>query len=82
MRESAIKKKKSPILLTMTAFIADFIACRRVVQKPISKNEQIPTPSHPKKTITKLSAETSNSIKKVKRVKYDTKRGTWGSLYI
>ncbi len=75
-------KPTSPILFTIIAFIADLPAWILVCQKPISKKEAKPIPSQPKNITIKLSAETSNSIKKVNSDKYPIKRPKWGSIDI
>ena len=41
----------------------------RSYQNPINRYEQSPTPSQPKNNCTKLSAETSMSMKKVKKLR-------------
>jgi len=72
----------SPILFTITAFIADFIACNLVLQKLIKINEQIPTPSQPTNKNIKLSEETNKFIKNVKRDKKLRKLTKNGSFFI
>lgn len=72
----------SPILFTITAFIADFIACNLVRQKLIKINEHIPTPSQPINKKIKLSELTNKFIKKVKRDKKLKKLGKKGSFFI
>jgi hypothetical protein len=62
-------KNTSPILLTINALVAALAAWALVYQKLMSKYEQTPTPSQPKNSTTKLSAETRMSINKVKSVK-------------
>jgi hypothetical protein len=57
--------KTSATRLTKTAFKAALVAFKRVYQKLINKYEQTPTPSQPKKSCKKLSAETRETIKKV-----------------
>jgi hypothetical protein len=59
--------QKSPILLTIKAFNAAFVACVLVVQKLIKRKEQMPIPSQPKKNKTKLSEVTKTNIKKVNK---------------
>lgn len=59
-------KATSAIRLTNNAFKADRVALILVNQKPISKKEQTPTPSHPRKRTSRLSELTSNNIKNVK----------------
>lgn len=72
----------SPILFTITAFIADLIACNLVLQKLIKIKEQIPTPSQPTNKNIKLSEETSKFIKKVKSDKKLRKLTKKGSFFI
>lgn len=60
-------KPKSPILLTINAFIAALLAFVRVNQKLINKYEQIPTPSHPKNKTKKLLDNTRINIKRLNK---------------
>jgi hypothetical protein len=64
------------------AFIADLLACIRVCQKLISKNDAKPIPSQPKNMTIKLSPETKKIIKPVNNDKYDIKRPWCGSPFI
>jgi len=66
----AIISALSPTLLTPTAFSDAIQAFCRVDQKLISRKEQTPTPSQPRKNTIKLSAVTRISIKKVKSERY------------
>ncbi len=75
-------KATSAILFTNKAFNADRVALIRENQNPIKRNEQTPTPSHPRKRTSKLSAVTKSNIKKVKRDKYDINLGKCGSSAI
>jgi len=59
-------KPKSPTLLTIIAFVADFTAGTREYQKLIKRYEHKPTPSQPKNITIMLFPETSINIKKVK----------------
>ena len=65
---------KSPIRLTMNAFLpaseADFLTN----QKPISRYEQRPTPSQPTNITRKLAPSTSTSMKLANRLRYEKKR--------
>ena len=79
---SPIVNAKSAIRLTTRALIAALLACNRVYQKLIKRYEHNPTPSQPRNKITKLSPVTNINIKKVKRDKYDIKRGKCGSCDI
>ena len=72
----------SPTLFTITAFIADFIACNLVLQKLIKIKEHIPTPSQPTNKNTKLSEETKRFIKNVKSDKKLRKLTKKGSFFI
>ena len=65
-----------------TALIAAFPACTRVVQKLIIKYEQIPTPSQPTNSWTKLPDVTKRNIKKVNKDKKLINRIKWGSDFI
>ena len=49
----------------MNALIAALFAVSFLYQKPISKYEHKPTPSHPKKSCKKLSETTKANIEKV-----------------
>ena len=71
--------KTSATRLTKTAFKAALVAFKRVYQKLINKYEQTPTPSQPKKSCKKLSAETRETIKKVNNEIQQKKRGVRGS---
>ena len=77
-----IVNAKSAILLTIKALIAALLACIRVYQKLIKRQEQSPTPSQPRNKIRKLSPVTNINIKKVNSDKYDMKRGKCGSCAI
>ncbi len=46
-RNIAIRNPKSPMRLTMNAFLPASAFAFSLNQKPISKYEQSPTPSHP-----------------------------------
>ena len=52
---SPITNPKSPILLTMKAFLAAAAAEFRVNQKPIRRYEQSPTSSQPMKSMAKFA---------------------------
>src|SRR3954452_11408252 len=71
---------KSPIRLTMNAFLpaseADFLTN----QKPISRYEQRPTPSHPTNITRKLAPRTSTSMNAAKRFKYEKYRAYSASV--
>jgi hypothetical protein len=77
-----ISKPKSPIRLRIKAFKPALFAWTLVNQKLINKNEQTPTPSHPKNIWIRLSAVTNINIKKVNKDKYETKRDKCGSSLI
>jgi len=72
-------KKKSLILFTIIAFIADLLACSLVNQKLIKRYDDKPTPSQPKNICKKFPAVTNSNIKKVKMDRYDIKRKKCGS---
>ena len=61
-------RKKSPIRLIKIAFKADLLACNLVYQKLISKYEDIPTSTQPRKNCNKLSENTKLTIAKVKKL--------------
>jgi hypothetical protein len=67
---AAIIKAISPIQLTITAFKLAFKASVRVYQKPISKYENIPTPSQPRNTKARLFAVTRITMANVEPDKY------------
>ena len=62
---------KSPIRLTMNAFFpaseADFFS----YQKPMSRYEQSPTPSHPTNSTRKFAPSTRTSMNAAKRFRYE-----------
>jgi hypothetical protein len=64
-------KPKSPMRLTMNAFLpasaADFLRC----QKPISRYEQRPTPSQPTNITGNDEPSTSTSMNAAKRFRYE-----------
>ena len=60
-----VSKNRSPILLIINALVAALPAWARVCQKPISKYEHKPTPSHPINSTKKIQNETNNKIKNV-----------------
>lgn len=68
-KPNAAIKLISPTRLTIIAFKAALLACKRVYQKLIKRYEHKPTPSQPKNKINKLVPETNNNIKVVKRPK-------------
>ena len=61
------RKPKSPMRLTMKAFLPAAAAAGRSYQNPISRYEQRPTPSQPTNMSRKLSASTSVSIANMNR---------------
>ena len=75
IKKIAIARPKSPILLTINAFIAALLAVSFLYQKPINKYEHKPTPSHPKNSCKKLSETTKASIEKVNSERYDINLG-------
>ncbi len=60
-------KAKSPMRLTMNAFLPASLADFLVNQKPISRYEQRPTPSQPTNMIGKLAPRTSVSMNAANR---------------
>ena len=58
----AIMKPKSPIRVVMNAFLPAIAAPWRSNQNEMSKYEQSPTPSHPRKVTRKLEPSTRISI--------------------
>jgi hypothetical protein len=65
--------------LVTNAFTDALDARRRSNQKPISRYEQRPTPSHPRNVSRKLLASTSTSIEAANRLKKAKKRPKRGS---
>ncbi len=70
MRNMAIMKPKSPTRFTMKAFFPASAFARSLNQKPISRYEQSPTPSHPTNITGKEEPSTSSSMKKMNRFRY------------
>ena len=69
MRNSATRNPKSPIRLTMKAYLPASALAFSVNQKPISRYEQRPTPSHPMNIIGKFAPNTSTSMNATKRLR-------------
>ena len=73
-------KPKSPMRLTMNAFLpASAADCLRN-QKPIRRYEQRPTPSQPTNITRKLAPSTSTSMNDAKRLRYEKYRAYSPSL--
>ena len=64
-------KPKSPMRLTMNAFLPASAADGFVNQKPISRYEQSPTPSQPMNITGKLAPSTSTSMNAANRFRYE-----------
>ncbi len=64
-------KPKSPIRLTMNAFLPASVADFFSYQKPISRYEHRPTPSQPTNITRKFAPSTSTSMKAAKRFRYE-----------
>src|SRR6185503_7938287 len=82
MIKAAIRKPKSPIRLTIKAFLAAFEFAHEgcpnesnSYQKPISRNEHKPTPSQPTKSIIYEAALTRIIIAAMNRLRKTKKRG-------
>ena len=60
---------KSPMRLTTNAFLPASAALFLWYQKPMSRYEQSPTPSHPTNMTRKVLPSTSVSMKKQKRLR-------------
>ena len=69
MRKRPTMNAKSPTRLVINAFLPAEAAAGRSNQYPIKRKEQTPTSSHPTNMTRKLSAMTSSSIEKVKRLR-------------
>ena len=65
---------KSPMRLTTNAFLPASVADCFLYQKPISRYEQRPTPSHPTNIIGKLAPSTSTSMNAANRFRYEKYR--------
>src|SRR4029079_15834835 len=65
---------KSPMRLTMNAFLPASAADCFVNQNPISRYEQRPTPSQPMNITGKLAPSTSTSMNAAKRFRYEKYR--------
>ena len=63
------RNEKSPIRLTMNAFLAAFDGGFFSNQNPISRYEHSPTPSQPTYSSRMLSARTSSSIDAANRLR-------------
>ena len=61
---------KSPILLTMNAFLPALAAEGFWYQKPMRRYEHKPTPSHPTNITRKFAPRTSTSMNAANRFKY------------
>ncbi len=70
---------KSPTRVVMNAFLLATAAALRSNQKPISRYEQSPTPSHPTNVTRKLLPSTSTSIDATNRFMYAKNRPNRGS---
>ena len=68
-RNMATRKPASPIRFMMNAFFPAFAYSRFSYQKPMSRYEQSPTPSHPTNISGKLAPRTRTSMKKTKRLR-------------
>ena len=79
IRNIASRKPASPMRLKIIAFLPALAALGRSNQKAIRKYEQTPTPSQPRKVITKLPPRTSRSIDATNRFKYMKNFGNWPS---
>ena len=62
-------KPKSPTRFTMKALLPAVVFGSSLCQKPISPQEQKPTPSQPTNMRSRLSPRTRVSIAKVKRLR-------------
>ena len=67
----ASMKPKSPMRLTMKAFLPASAADFFLNQKPISRYEQRPTPSHPTNITGRLAPSTSTSMNDANRFRYE-----------
>ena len=62
---------KSPMRLTMNAFLPASAADFFLYQKPISRYEQRPTPSQPTNITRKFAPSTSTSMNAANRFRYE-----------
>ena len=65
----ATKKPQSPTRLVTNAFLPAEALASSVNQNEISKYEQAPTPSQPRKVSSRLSPSTSMSMEKANRLR-------------
>ena len=70
-RNMPMRKPKSPMRLTTKAFLPASAAVFFWNQKPISRYDARPTPSHPTNISSALPARTSVVMKKRKRFRYE-----------
>ncbi len=77
--DMASMKPTSPTRLVTNAFLPAAAAVGRSNQKLISRYEQAPTPSHPRKATSIELPSTSISIEKAKRFKYTKNFGYFSS---
>ena len=75
----AIMKPQSPTRLVTKAFLPAVAALSRVCQKLMSRYEQVPTPSQPRKVTSMFSPRTSMSIEKANRLRYTKNFENFGS---
>src|SRR5207247_9508093 len=73
------RNPKSPMRLTMNAFFPASDADCFTYQKPISRYEHSPTPSHPMNRTRKLEPRTSTSMNAANRFKYEKYRANSAS---
>jgi hypothetical protein len=64
-------KPKSPMRLTMNAFLPASAADFFLNQKPMSRYEQRPTPSHPTNITGRLAPSTRMSMNEANRLRYE-----------
>ena len=74
MMNIASRKPKSPMRLTTNALRPASALASLSSQKPMSRYEQRPTPSHPTNVTGKESPSTSTSIEPVNRLRNAKKR--------
>jgi hypothetical protein len=78
-RNIATITPQSPTRLVTKAFLPAVAADSLLCQKAISRYEQVPTPSHPRKVTSRFSPRTSNAIENTNRFRYRKNLENFGS---
>ena len=75
-------KPTSPMRLVTNAFLPAEALAGSVCQNEMSRYEQAPTPSHPRKVSTRLSPSTRRSIEAMNRLRYTKNLENFGSPFM